>query len=180
MRHHAYLPAITVLALGGAAAADPRFDFGTEPTEEEIERVDIDVMPDGGGLPPGQGTVAEGRRVYEAQCAACHGENLEGVSEAGGAALIGGRGTIGTPETTKTIESYWPYASTVYDYVNRAMPLHAPGSLSVDQVYAVTAYILFRSDIIEEDMVLTAENLPEVEMPNEDGFIPDPRLGTRY
>ena len=111
---------ITGLALGlllatGANAASEvgPFGFGTTPTDDEIAAIDIDAMPDGRGLPPGQGTVAEGRAIYQEQCVACHGEDLEGVSEVGGEALIGGRGTIGTPETKKTIESYWPYSSTV-------------------------------------------------------------------
>ena len=151
------------------------FRFGTTPTAEEIAAVDIDAMPDGRGLPAGSGSVADGEAVYAEQCAACHGDNLEGVSDAGGAALIGGRGTIGTPETKKTVESYWPYASTLFDYVKRAMPFNAPGSLSDDDIYAVSAYILHRADIIGADAVMDADTLAAVEMPNEDGFIHDPR-----
>ena len=177
---------ITGLALGlllatGANAASEvgPFGFGTTPTDDEIAAIDIDAMPDGRGLPPGQGTVAEGKAIYQEQCVACHGEDLEGVSEVGGEALIGGRGTIGTPETKKTIESYWPYSSTVFDYIRRAMPFHAPGSLDVEQVYAVTAYILYRADVIEEDAVMDASTLPAVEMPNREGFIADPRPDVR-
>ncbi len=156
------------------AMAEP-FGFGTTPTAEEIAMVDIDVMPDGRGLPSGSGTVAAGEAVYAEQCAACHGENLEGVSEAGGAALIGGRGSIGTPETKKTVESYWPYATTLFDYVKRSMPFNAPGSLSDDDIYAVSAYILHRADIVDADAVMDSETLAAVEMPNKDGFVPDPR-----
>lgn len=169
-----------LLCLGGPAmAANETFGFGTTPTPEEIAALDIDVMPDGRGLPPGSGTVAEGAEVYATECVACHGENLEGVAETGGAALIGGRGTIGTPQTKKTIESYWPYASTIFDYIKRAMPFHGPGSLSDDQVYAVTAYILHRADIVTESAVMDATSLPEIEMPNRGGFIADPRPDVR-
>jgi len=156
------------------AVAEP-FGFGTTPTAEEIAMIDIDAMPDGRGLPTGTGTVAAGETVYAEQCAACHGENLEGVSDVGGAALIGGRGTIGTPETKKTVESYWPYATTLFDYVKRAMPFNAPGSLSDDDIYAVSAYILHRADIIDADAVMDASTLAAVDMPNKDGFVPDPR-----
>lgn len=156
------------------AMAEP-FGFGTTPSAEEIAAIDIDAMPDGRGLPAGSGAVADGETVYAEQCAACHGENLEGIGETGGAALIGGRGTIGTPETKKTVESYWPYASTLFDYVKRAMPFNAPGSLSDDDIYAVSAYILHRADIVDAEAVMDASTLAAVEMPNQDGFIPDPR-----
>lgn len=156
------------------AMAEP-FGFGTTPSAEEIAAIDIDAMPDGRGLPAGSGAVADGEAVYAEQCAACHGENLEGIGETGGAALIGGRGTIGTPETKKTVESYWPYASTLFDYVKRAMPFNAPGSLSDDDIYAVSAYILHRADIVDAEAVMDASTLAAVEMPNQDGFIPDPR-----
>jgi len=156
-------------------AAAETFGFGTTPTAEEIAAIDIDAMPDGRGLPAGSGSVADGEAIYAEQCAACHGEDLEGIGDTGGAALIGGRGTIGTPETKKTVESYWPYASTLFDYVKRAMPFNAPGSLSDDDIYAVSAYILHRADIVEAGAVMDANALAAVEMPNKDGFIPDPR-----
>jgi len=170
-----------ILAGGTAVAAgsDGPFGFGEVATPQEIAAIDIDVMPDGRGLPAGSGSVSDGKAVYEAQCAACHGDDLQGIAETGGAALIGGRGSIGTPQTKKTIESYWPYASTVFDFINRAMPLQAPGSLSADEVYAVTAYILHRADIVPADAVMNAETLPRVEMPNRNGFIADPRPDVR-
>ncbi len=174
-------PAIAVailpfgLLLAASAANAEGFGFGTTPTAAEIAAIDIDVMPDGRGLPPGSGTVAQGKALYEQNCVACHGENLEGVAATGGAALIGGRGSIGTPKTKKTVESYWPYASTLYDYVKRAMPFTAPGSLKDDEIYALSAYILNRANIIGENDVMNADTLAKVQMPNKDGFISDAR-----
>ena len=174
-------PAAMAALLAGAGVAQAQtYDFGAEPTPEAIAAIDIDIMPDGRGLPPGSGSVSEGETVYAEQCIACHGADLQGVPETGGAALIGGRGTIGKPgKTKKTVESYWPYASTLFDYVRRAMPFHSPGSLSDEEVYAVTAYILHRGDIVPADAVMDASSLPLVEMPNRDGFIPDPRPDVR-
>jgi mono/diheme cytochrome c family protein len=119
--------------------------------------------------------------VYEATCAACHGTDLKGVAglpdmPSGGALrLIGGRGTLASANPVVTVESYWPYATTLFDYIRRAMPFSAPGSLSNDEVYAVTAYILAEGNIIDKATVIDAETLPKVQMPNRDGFIPDPR-----
>ena len=164
---------VTFVAIASASAT--KFDFGTTPTAAEIAAIDIDVMPDGRGLPAGSGTPAEGAKVYAATCAACHGNKLQGVAAAGGAALIGGRGSIGTPKTKKTVESYWPYASTLFDYVRRAMPLNEPGSLSNDEVYALSAYVLSKANIIGDKDIMNAKTLPKVDMPNKDGFISDPR-----
>ena len=157
--------------------ADARFGIGQPATEEEIARIDIDAMPDGRGLPPGQGTFAEGEEVYSQSCAACHGANLEGNKDLGAAPLIGGRGTLTDEKPIKTVESYWPYASTLFDYVHRAMPMDSPGSLSADEVYAVSAYILGRADIISDDpdTMLDAQSLADINMPNADGFVSDPR-----
>jgi cytochrome c len=151
------------------------YGFGTTASEQEIAAVDIDAMPDGRGLPPGSGTYAQGREVYMAQCAACHGEQLEGIPDLGGDKLIGGRDSLASGSPVKTVESYWPYATTLFDYVKRAMPLVAPGSLSDDDVYAVSAFILAEAGIIGQDQVIDATTLPEVLMPNRDGFVPDPR-----
>ncbi|MGH6942666.1 MAG: c-type cytochrome [Geminicoccaceae bacterium] len=151
------------------------YGFGSTPSADEIAAVDIDAMPDGRGLPPGSGTYDEGKAVYAAQCAGCHGEHLEGIPEAGGDKLIGGRGSLASGKPVKTVESYWPYATTLFDYVKRAMPLPAPGSLSDEDVYALTAYILAEAKVIGKDQTMSAKSLPEVEMPNRDGFVPDPR-----
>jgi mono/diheme cytochrome c family protein len=173
---------IAILALGlgtGASLAQHGYGgpygFGEAATEDEIAAVDIDAMPDGRGLPPGSGTYAQGREVYMAQCAACHGEQLEGIADLDGDKLIGGRGSLASGSPVKTIESYWPYATTLFDYVKRAMPLVAPGSLSDDEVYAVSAFILAEAGIIGRDQVMNATVLLQVVMPNRDGFIPDPR-----
>jgi cytochrome c len=151
------------------------YGFGTTATEQDIAEVDIDVMPDGRGLPPGSGTYAQGAEVYATQCAGCHGGQLEGIPEMGGDKLIGGRGSLAGGQPVKTVESYWPYATTLFDYVKRAMPLPAPGSLSDDEVYAVSAFILAKAGITGQDEVMNATTLSEVVMPNRDGFVPDPR-----
>ncbi len=151
------------------------YGFGTTPTAADIAMIDIDVMPDGRGAPPGEGTYEEGKMVYTVQCLACHGANLEGNGDVGGAALIGGRGSLASGSPKKTIESYWPYASTVFDYVKRAMPFNAPGSLTDTEVYNVVAYILGEANILDKNTTLSASNIGSVEMPNKDGFIADPR-----
>lgn len=154
---------------------DANFGLGREATEDEIAAIDIDIMPDGHGLPEGSGSYAEGSAIYDEKCALCHGENLEGVAELGGPALIGGRDTLASDRPVKTVESYLAHASTLYDYIHRAMPLDMPGSLEPDEVYALSAYILGRGGIIGEDAELDAESLAAVQMPNADGFVEDPR-----
>jgi cytochrome c len=164
-----------LLSSAGWAADTRAFGFGTTPTPEELAKF-VSPLPDGRGLPDGSGSVAQGKEVYEQQCAACHGANLQGGL---GDKLIGGRGSLANGDPTKapvkTVESYWPYATTLFDYVKRTMPLAAPGSLTNDQVYAVAAYILSEAKIVPADTVLDAKSLPKVAMPNRDGFIPDPR-----
>jgi S-disulfanyl-L-cysteine oxidoreductase SoxD len=169
------VPESSAEEIDGIDPAADRFGIGQPATEQEIAAVDIDAMPDGRGLPDGHGTFAEGEEVYAQHCASCHGEDLEGMSEIGAPRLIGGRGTLDSDAPVRTVESYWPHASAVYDYVHRAMPLQAPGSLEPDQVYAVTAYILGRAGIVDEDVELDRETLAEIEMPNADGFASDPR-----
>ena len=171
----AVVAALLCAAAATAGAQTPRFGFGTTPSQAELDKF-FAVMPDGRGLPPGSGSVEQGKAVYEQQCAACHGANLQGGI---GDRLIGGRGTLVNDDPAKapvkTIESYWPYATTIFDYVKRTMPFTAPDSLSDDQVYAVTAYILSEAKIVPPDTVLDAKSLAAVKMPNRDGFIADPR-----
>ena len=142
----------------------------TDLSESELAQF-FSSMPDGRGLPSGSGTVKEGEKVFAAQCASCHGGKLEGGI---GDKLIGGRGSLaanaGKQAPVKTTESYWPYATTLWDYIKRAMPFSAPGSLSNDDVYAVTAYILNQAQIVPDDAKMDRKTLPKVEMPNRNGF----------
>jgi len=124
--------------------------------------------------PSGRGDAAPGRGVYPTKCVACHGAHLEGVKETGGLPLVGGRGTLATSKPLKTVESYRPYATTLFDYVRRAMPFTAPGSLSDDEVYSVAAYILAEGHVVAADAGLDAASLLRVEMPNREGFYRDP------
>ena len=162
-------------AVDSAIAQSPRYGLGSPISPDELGQF-VSVLPDGRGLPPGSGSVEQGKLVYQEQCAACHGDKLQGGA---GDRLIGGRGTLVNNDPThapvKTIESYWPYATTIFDYVKRAMPLATPGSLSDDQAYAVTAYILSEAKIVPPDSVLDAKSLAAVRMPNRGGFIADPR-----
>jgi mono/diheme cytochrome c family protein len=151
------------------------YNFGTAVSAADIALLDIDAMPDGRGLPKGSSNYEKGKAVYTAKCVACHGADLGGVKGTGAAALIGGRGSLASGKPKKTVESYWPYASTVFDYVKRAMPFNAPGSLSDDEVYAVVAYVLGEANIFDKSATLNAKSLAKIEMPNKDGFISDAR-----
>ena len=164
---------LATLVLTLSAAAQGRYGLGTVPTPEEIAGWDIDIRPDGRGLPPGQGTALDGEDVYVERCASCHGEFGEAVGRY--PVLMGGEGSLASEEPVKTVGSYWPYASTVFDYVRRAMPFGHAQSLTDDETYAITAYLLNLNDIVEDDFVLNADTLPSVEMPNRNGFIQDDR-----
>lgn len=146
---------------------------GRVPTKAEIRALDLTILPNGDGLPDGSGTPREGNKAYVAQCAACHGSQGEGLP--GYAPLVGGRGTVGGPNSLLTVGSYWPYATTLWDYIRRAMPYQSPGSLTNDEVYAITAWILYANNIIDEDVRVDRRSLPRIEMPNRGGFVPDPR-----
>jgi len=157
--------------LAGAAAPEPqRLGFGRPATPQELGAEDIDVRADGAGLPPGQGSVEQGAALFASTCAACHGERGE-KPVIPALRLVGGRGTLATPGAVQTVGSYWPYATTLFDYIRRAMPFEAPESLTADQVYAVTAYLLHLNGIVPDGAVLDAATLPNVQMPNRNGFI---------
>ena len=167
-----------VFATAAAFAQSPRYRVGRTPTPEEIKAWDIAIGPDGRELPPGRGTVARGKVVYVEQCARCHGAT---ATEGPEMPLVGGKDSLNTAKPLKTIGSYWPYATTLYDYINRAMPFDRPTVMSADDVYAVTGFLLNLNGIIAEQDVMDAKTLPAVRMPNRDGFVPDPRpdVGTR-
>jgi mono/diheme cytochrome c family protein len=157
------------------------FGIGRPATPAEIAVLDIDIGPDGVGLPPGRGTAAEGAPIYAARCAACHGKTgTEGPND-----VLVGRMPGDTfpfardPQAPKTIGSYWPYATTVFDYIRRAMPLDAPGSLKDDEVYRLVAYLLVRNDLVPVDAVIDATSLPKVRMPARDRFVPDEREASK-
>ncbi len=137
---------------------------------EELGAVDYAILPNGDGLPAGKGTAAEGAVVYQQQCLACHGQNGTGGAND---TLAGGHGSLNSDRPQKTIGSFWPYATTVFDYVRRAMPLQSPGILSSDELYAVTAYLLYINDIIGQNDEMNAITLPAIKMPNRDNFVWD-------
>ena len=171
---------------GGAAESMPEsFGFGRAATPEEIAAWDIDVMPDGTGLPDGEGSAASGAPIYARQCAVCHGQAGEG----GVADRLVGYEPESTPpfgpryeawrgdgpDVPYSVGNYWPYATTLYDYIHRAMPTNAPGTLEPDQVYGLVAWVLAENGIIAADAVMNATTLPAVEMPARDIFVPQER-----
>jgi cytochrome c len=152
------------------AAAASAADFGRPARPDEVRLWDIDVLPDGTGLPAGSGSVTHGRQVYEANCAACHGD----VGQGGFAdRLVGGRGSLASAQPVKTIGNFWPYATTLFDYTRRAMPYTAPQTLSDNDTYAVVAYLLNLNGIIPAGASVDRSSLPAIRMPNRDGFVPD-------
>ena len=165
---------VVFLLVNFSFASDRKFNLGKLATKEEIAGWDIDVRPDGLGAPIGSGTALIGEEIYTEQCAACHGDFGEGADR--WPALVGGEDSLASYDPEKTTGSYWPYASTMYDYIYRAMPYGVAQSLSHDETYEIVAYLLYMSDIIDEDFVLSEKNIGEIEMPNRNGFLlPDPR-----
>jgi len=161
----------------GSTNEPARFGIGRPATPAEIAALDIDVGPDGAGLPPGRGTAADGAPIYAARCAACHGKTgKEGPNDILVGRLPDDAFTFARdPRAPKTIGSYWPYATTIFDYVRRAMPPDAPGSLKDNEVYGLVAYLLTLNELIPADAVIDATSLAKVKMPAHDRFVPDTR-----
>lgn len=183
------VPALLLALTGAASAAPPSaqgaaaqtFGLGRPAGAAQIEAWDVDVMPDGRGLPPGRGTVAEGEALYADRCAKCHGASGR---EGPFTPLVGREPREGFPFGkhplllgARTIGNYWPHATTLYDYLSRAMPFEAPGSLTPDEVYALVAYLLYRNEIVSREAIMDARTLPRVRMPARDRFVPDDRRG---
>jgi S-disulfanyl-L-cysteine oxidoreductase SoxD len=164
--------AVGMLLCAARVEAQSPYGIGRAATPMEIAGWNIDIGGDGRNLPPGRGSVSRGREVFEQQCVACHGAKGEGGV---GDRLVGGQGTLGTPKPVRTVGSYWPYAPTLFDYIRRAMPQNAPQSLSNDDVYAVSAYILSLNGLLPADATLDAKSLAAVKMPNRNAFVGDPR-----
>ena len=157
-----------------ALPAERPFNLGKIATAEEVAGWDIDVRPDGLGAPVGTGNAIDGEEVYADLCAACHGDFGEGIDR--WPELVGGEGSLNTHDPLKTTGSYWPYASTLYDYIYRAMPFGEAQSLSHDEAYQIVAFLLYMNDIVEDDFDVSHANIGTIKMPNRDGFfMPDPR-----
>ena len=169
---HAATVAVAALVGATSAQAEGSYGIGRPATAAEIAGWNIDVDSQGNNLPPGSGSVNHGREVFDQQCAACHGPKGEGGL---GDQLVGGQGTLATRNPVRTVGSYWPYAPTLFDYIRRAMPQNAPQSLSNEDVYAVSAYILNLNGLLPTDALLDAKTLSAIEMPNRGMFVGDPR-----
>ncbi len=152
----------------GAALAQSAPGIGVAVSDAELQAMGATIMPNGDGLPPGSGDAVAGKTVFQINCMACHGaEGAGGINDR----LVGGAGSLASSRPIKTVGSYWPYAPTLLDYVRRAMPYQTPGSLDDDELYAVTAYLLYLNDIVGEHDTMSATTLPSVRMPNRDGFV---------
>jgi S-disulfanyl-L-cysteine oxidoreductase SoxD len=173
MRCNLSLLVMALTASVAALAQAPPRNLGRTPSAEEIRAWDIDVSPEGNGLPPGSGTAKEGAAIYARKCAACHGPSGD---EGEAPPVAGGKGKMNSflHRPVRTAGNYWPFATMVWDYINRAMPLKEGGSLKADEVYAVTAFLLYKSDIIGESDVIDAQSLPKIQMPNRNKFRPPP------
>ena len=169
---HIALLVAAVAIFNASARAQERYGIGRPATAAEIAGWNIDIDRDGNNLPPGSGSVSQGRKVFDQQCASCHGAKGEGGL---GDKLVGGQGTLATPKPVRTVGSYWPYAPTLFDYIRRAMPQNAPQSLSDEEVYALSAYILNLNGLLPADATLDAKTLSAIKMPNRSMFVGDPR-----
>jgi len=163
------LSLVALLACSAGMAQSPTYKVGRPPTDAELRAWDNVVGTDGKELPPGSGTATEGAKIYGAKCSFCHGKTgVEGPYPR----LVGGTGTLNTPTPVMTTGSFWPFATTIWDYINRSMPRDAEGTLTPDEVYSLTAFLLFRNDIIKETDVMDPKSMVELQMPNRNGFYP--------
>jgi cytochrome c len=157
-----------IVASAAWATGAPPPGLGQTPSIQQLSDIDISIPPSGQGLPAGSGSATQGAAIFSAKCQVCHGQSgVGGPNDR----LTGGIGSLATPKPVKTVASYWPYATTVFDYIRRAMPLTAPQSLTNDEAYALTAYLLSVDGIVSKDAVLDAKSLPQIKMPNRDGFV---------
>jgi mono/diheme cytochrome c family protein len=164
--------AVTAVATA-TLGQNEQYKIGRPAAPEEIRELDISVAPDGSGLPKGSGTVSQGRHIYQTLCANCHGDRGQGMLQY--PALAGGQGTLKSKDPLLTVGSYWPYATTAWDFIRRTMPYARPGTLTPNQTYAVTAFVLYLNGILDKDAEINEATLPRVKMPNRNGFVPDPR-----
>ena len=167
---HAGALLVSMLLSAGAFAQSP----GRPATDAEIKAMDYTVLPNGAGLPKGRGDAAQGRDLFEQKCVECHGHRGEG-QPGKYPAVAGGAGSLTSLKPVKTVGSFWPYATTLFDYIRRAMPYDHPRSLSADEVYSLSAYVLFMNGIVTETQELNEKTLPQIKMPNRNRFVPDPR-----
>ena len=172
MQKSSLLSIATLVACAAPTLVGQTYGVGRPASADEVAAWDLTIGPEGRELPAGSGTARDGAQVYEVRCKECHGDQGAGGDHA---ALVGNPEQLKQTPALKTVGSYWPYATTLFDYTRRAMPFEEPGTLSADQVYAVTAYILQLNGLVAEDDVLDRESLPKVVMPNRDGFVRDPR-----
>ena len=177
----AVLAVVLTMVCSGIVVAQKPLGIGRAATAEEIKAIDIDVMPDGRGLPAGSGTVVEGAKVYAAKCASCHGKNGEGATSERLVATDAGKNFdfATNAKLPRAVGNYWPYATTLYDYTYRAMPFMQPGTLTPDETYSLVAYILALNKLVPDDGVMNAKTLPQVKMPARDRFVIDNRKGGR-
>jgi mono/diheme cytochrome c family protein len=166
-----FAPVVALAVYGAVLAQTPDYkNVGRAPSEQEVQAMDIAIGTDGKELPPGSGRAKEGAKIFKAKCEVCHGANLEGSQMA--PALVGGKGTLTSLHPKLTVGSYWPFSTTIFDYIRRAMPRYQEGSLSADEVYSLVAFVLYRNEIVKEEDVIDAKTLPKIQMPNRNGFIP--------
>lgn len=174
MRYFSFLSALGIVGIAACtvvfAQAPSYSNVGRAPSKEEVQAWNDSIGPQGKELPPGSGTAKQGAEIFASKCAACHGPAGEGSQMA--PRLVGGRGALNSPTPSRTLANYWPFATTIWDYINRAMPPKQEGSLSASDIYALTAFILNRNEIIPEGQAIDAASLPKIKMPNRDGFIP--------